>query len=181
MSDTPTLQINSTVLILLAIVAVLLAAIAGILVFNGGSDQALEAGPESMATQQTNTSTGEQAGTAPSTAEFDPATATQVPEGVDPQTYAETYYESVLVGDFETAYAMQPAAKQTGTVEDFAAQLQGYGITDYQVTGSQDLGEQYVVVVDQMTAQFGTFENQWTFANVDGVWYVQDKAVTGMK
>jgi hypothetical protein len=120
------------------------------------------------------------AGVAP--AEVDPNSATKVTEGTDPGDFASEYYELVLAGDYETAFYMQPIDRQAGsTPADFQAQLEGYGITGYELVSAVEEGEQYVVVIDQITG-FGTFENTWVFtSDGEGGWFVASKEVSQMK
>ncbi len=120
------------------------------------------------------------AGVAP--AEVDPNSATKVTEGTDPGDFTSEYYELVLAGDYETAFDMQPADRQAGTtVADFQAQLEGYGITGYELVSAVEEGEQYTVVIDQITG-FGTFENTWVFtSDGEGGWFVASKEVSQMK
>jgi hypothetical protein len=173
---------NKTVLILMGVIVLLLVLIAGIVAFGGGSDvpaPTADAGTTVPAT--TDGSTGMPAGTAAPPADYDPTTATQVPADQSPEDFTAGYYEALLAGDWETAFYSQPAHKQAGTIDDFAGQIQGYGVVGYTVVSATDQGETYVVVVDQQTGQFGTFENTWVFVQYEGAWVVQDKAVTGMK
>jgi hypothetical protein len=180
MSDTATLQPNKTILILLAVVVVLLLVIVGIVVAGSGGED-VPSPTASTADPAAGGAVGQPTGVAPPAADFDPTAATQVPADTTPEDFVAAYYEAVLAGDFEDAYYRQPVAKQTDGVDAFAQQLQGYGIVGYEITASSEDGDQYVVVADQQTGQFGTFENQWVFLDYEGAWVVQDKAVTGMK
>jgi hypothetical protein len=180
MSETASIQTNRTVVILLVVVAVLLAAIAGILVASGSSDDVPAPTASGTATPADSTA-GQPAGTAAPPTDFDPTTATRVPEGAEPADFVAGYYDAILAGEWEEAFSRQPAHKQTGSVDDFAGQIQGYGVSGYEIVSAGEQGEQYVVVADQQTAQYGTFENQWVFMDFEGEWLVQDKAVTGMK
>ena len=120
------------------------------------------------------------AGVAPT--EVDPNSATKVTEGTDPGDFASQYYELVLAGDYESAFYMQPVDRQAGTtVADFQAQLEGYGITGYELVSAVEEGEQYTVIIDQITG-FGTFENTWIFtSDGEGGWFVASKEVSQMK
>ena len=169
---------NKTVLILLGAIAALLFVIVAILVISSAGDDV--PAPTVTATTETEGTTAPVQNAAPP-AEFDPATAVQVPEDEVPEDFVAAYYESVLAGEYEDAFYRQPAHKQVGTVEEFAGTLQGYDVVSYEVTAAEDQGETYVVVVDQQTGQYGTFENQWVFTLYDGAWLLQDKAVTGMR
>lgn len=181
MNDTVVPSQNKTVLMLLAVIVALLLVIIVVLMVVGGSGDVPAPTVTAADTQSAADAAPSDMPPATVPADFDPATATRVPEGVDPADFAAQYYEAVLAGDWDTAFAMQPTHKQTTSVEDFSEQLLGYGIVGYTVTGAQDMGEQYVVMVDQETGQFGIFENQWVFVLDEGAWLLQDKAVTGMK
>ncbi|GAB4279420.1 MAG: hypothetical protein Kow0056_12540 [Coriobacteriia bacterium] len=177
-----TLQPNKTILALVAVILLLVAVIAGVLVAKSGDVPGPDSAATSAGTSGVADAGGAQAGgVAPPAADFDPTTATKVPADVTPEDFVAGYYEAVLAGDWEEAYSRQPAARQTGDVDGFAQQIQGYGVVGYEITGATQQGDQYMVTVDQQTAQYGTFVNQWVFYNHEGEWVVQDKAVTGMK
>lgn len=181
MSESASIQPNKTVLIMLGIIIVLLVVMVGVIMAKSSSDVPSPTAAAPASTPTGDTGAGAPAGTAAPAADFDPTTATKVPEGTSPEDFVAAYYDAILAGDWETAYAAQPAHKMTGSVADFQAQIEGYGVVSYTVTGSSEQGEQYLVEVDQETGSYGTFTNQWVFMKADGGWVVQDKAVTGMK
>lgn len=180
MSESAPAAQNKTVVILLGVIAALLAVIVVVFLVQGSSGSVPEPTVSTPApTQQT--STGQQAGTAAPPTDFDPTTAPAVAEGELPEDYVTAYYESVLAGDWEDAYYRQPTANLQGSVDAFREQLTGYGIAGYTIVNTAEEGEQYIVIADQQTAGFGTFENQWVFVQHEGAWVVASKAVTGMK
>lgn len=185
-------QNNQTVVIGLVIVAVLLAAIVGVIVWQQSSalppastpatseatDPAAAAGAAAGGSSMMSGATGADA----VTTEVDPAAATKVPKGTEPEAFVRAYYEACDADDWEAAFKMLPAAKQEGnSAEALKQQVQGYGIESWEITGATVEGDTASVTVDQVTGMYGTFVNQWTFSQKDGVWYVASKAVTGMK
>ena len=115
-------------------------------------------------------------------ANFDPKSATKVPAGSDPKKFVDEYYAAVMKKDYATAFKHLPADKQTGSNPDaLKQQIEGYGITGYEITGASQQGDQYSVAADQKTSSYGTFSNTWVFVKNGNVWVLQSKAVTGMK
>jgi len=196
---------NRTVVIGLVVVAVLLAATAGALIWRQNnqpvpqaasgvpSQEAITGKPaaQAPATAQGGT-TGAPSGMpggmpgasggAAAPAEVDPASATKVPKGTEPEAFVKAYYEACAADDWETAFKSLPADKQAGSSPDsLKEQVSGYGVKSYEVTGATTEGDNTLVKVDQVTGSYGTFENTWTFVKKDGTWYVANKAVTGMK
>lgn len=179
---------NKTLVIGLVVVAVLLAAIVGILWYQQ-STQLPAASPTTEAPTDQQAVPGAPAGmptgmpgaaTAPS--EVDPASATKVPEGTEPEAFVTAYYEACETGDWQAAFDALPADKKTGnSPEALGEQVSGYGIEGYKVIEATTEGDTSIVKVDQVTGQYGTFENTWTFVKKDGEWFVASKAVTGMK
>lgn len=192
MSDgnSSTMNQNQVLTIGLVVIAVLLAAIIGVLWFQGqksadlAQSNAATTGAAAGTTQQ---AAGSQAqppagmGQAAASTPFDPKTATKL-VGADPGAHAEAYYKAVDSGDWATAFKLLPADKQTGSSADaLKEQLTGYGITGYKMVSNKTEGDKATVIVDQVTKDYGTFENTWTFVKKDGQWYVESKGVSGMK
>lgn len=198
---------NRTVVIGLVVVAVLLAAVAGALIWrqnnqpipqaaSGVPSQEAITGNPSAGTAQSGTTGEATGGTSGSTggmmggttgqaaapAEVDPASATKVPEGKEPEAFVKAYYEACSSGDWEAAFKALPADKQAGSSPDaLKEQVSGYGVKSFEITGVSGEGDNAIVKVDQVTGSYGTFENTWTFVKKDGTWFVASKAVTGMK
>lgn len=181
MSATPDTQASQQrlVVILLAVIAALLVGIVVMIVVKGN---ALPEPDTALIEQQRQAQ--EAAASAPTSVPpaFDPASATEVPEGTEPAEYAAEYYEAILASDFEKAFYMQPAHKQSGDVGSFQAQLESYNMTGFDVLSEDDQGDTYTVVVDQVTG-FGTFENVWEFAKSDSgdTWLVKDRTIGAIK
>lgn len=174
---------QQTLAIGLGVIAVLLAVIVGLIVYFQGQRTAIpeptgQAGTApAPAGQQAPAGMGQQAAAA-----FDPKTATKVPKGVEPEEFVKGYYEACEKGDWTAAFNALPAAKKAGnSPEALKEQVTGYGIKSYKITSAKVEGDKATVTVDQVTGQYGTFENTWTFVKKDGVWLVESKAVTGMK
>ncbi|PKQ16791.1 MAG: hypothetical protein CVT67_03200 [Actinobacteria bacterium HGW-Actinobacteria-7] len=187
------------IMIALAVIAVLLAAIVGVMIWQQtraaapavpvasapvATDPAANpaADPNAAAPStapSTNSGTPNQA--APDPAAFDVSGATKVAKGT-PTDFVTAYYEACDKGDWAAAYSMLPADKQQGqTPEGLQQQVEGYSVQSFSIAGSNIEKDKATVIADQVTASYGTFENQWTFVKKDGTWYVASKAVTGMK
>jgi hypothetical protein len=189
---------QQTLIIALIVIAVLLAAAVGVLIWRQ-SNQAIPQPSAGLPSQQS--ITGQPAApqgmgsgtTAPqgmggsqaapvSPAEVDPKSATAVPEGTEPEAFVKSYYENCDKGDWEAAFAALPADKKAGNSPDaLKEQVSGYGVKGYAITDASVQGDQATIKVDQETASYGTFENTWVFVKKDGSWFVASKAVTGMK
>jgi hypothetical protein len=195
--QTATPSNQNTIVIALVGIAVVLAAIVGYMLWQQSSAlppaqpaQQVPADSQGIAPTdggQGGAAPGAEAGAAGAGAPteappIDPASAVALPEGTSPEQWVTEYYEATENGDFQTAVSHLPADKQASTTpEGLQEQLAGYGITGFSVVSATEEGDQAVVVVDQTTNSFGTFENTWTFAKTDGGWVIASKAVTGMK
>lgn len=186
---------QQTLVIGLVVIAALLMAIVGVLVY-----QQANAIPAPTVTNQTpvgqpspaaggSTTGGTNGGTTGGTtgqtgaaAPVDPKSATKVPKGTEPEAFVEAYYAACEKGDWQAAFDALPADKKVGQTPDgLKEQVGGYGIKSFKVTGAQVQGDKARVDAEQVTANYGTFVNTWTFVKKDGTWYVESKAVTGMK
>lgn len=170
---------QQTLVIGLVVIAALLAAIVGVIVYQANAlpaPSAQEQPAQDPAAQQPPAGMGQPAG------EFDAATATKVAAGTEPEAWVTAYYQACEKDDWQGAFDHLPSAKQANNSPDaLKEQVSGYGIKGYKVTSAKVEGDKATVIVDQETGQYGTFENTWTFVKVDGDWLVENKAVTGMK
>ncbi len=173
---------QQTLVIGLAIVAALLAGIIGVLIYQQNT-----AVPAPTVSEQPATTPAASGGTAGQSAgeaaAFDPKQATQVPKGTEPEAYVKAYYQACQDGEWKKAFDMLPADKKVGNSPDaLKEQVSGYGIKSFKMAGATAQGDKASVKAEQVTGQYGTFENTWTFVKGDnGAWLVQSKAVTGMK
>jgi len=169
---------NKTVVMLLAAIAVLLVAIVGVIVVQGNT-----AAPPTSADGAAHT--GAQLppasmGGAMPTGEFDPATATKVPEGQTPEQYVETYFQAIVDGDYATAYELLPADKKAAqTADSFAQQLGGYGINAFEMGQVTEQGDERAVNATAVTPM-GGFPYMWTFVKDGDGWLVKSRALTDM-
>ncbi|HAL29640.1 MAG TPA: hypothetical protein DCP20_02850 [Coriobacteriia bacterium] len=183
MEETPsTTAPNRTVMILLVVVVVLLAAIVVYLVLSGSGSTSADSGATGTAVS------GEAAASMPSgmtgsaeEAEFDPATATRVAAGTTPEQHVTAYFDAVVEGDFEGAYALLPVAKQQdyGSLEAFSEQLNGYGITGFAIDSVAEEGDQSQVTATA-TMPGGDFQYLWTFVKDGEEWLVKSRTLPGM-
>ncbi len=171
----------------LAVIAILLAAIVGVLIW-----QQNKAIPAPTSTSQAPVTqdpaaaaTGAPAGMGAATGEtveFDPATATKVPAGTEPEAYVKSYYEACDAGDYAKAYALLPKDKQAsyGDANAFGEQLKGYGITGYELEPAKVDGDTATITAWQQTPM-GAFGYTWEIVKVDGEWVVKSRNQSGMK
>lgn len=168
------------VTILLAVAAVLLAAVIGILIWqNADSSTTSTATMTTGDTPAVQTPTG--TGAQVPEVEFDPATAPAVPEGQTPSEYLTAYYEACATKDYAAAYSMLPVASQQyyGDVTAFEQTLEGYGISEYSVDAPVESGDT-VTVVGWQVAQGMTFGYEWAFVKADdGTWRVKSRTMAG--
>ncbi len=178
---------NQTVVIGLAVVAVLLAAIAGILVWQQSQAAQVPAPVVSAAPAEGQAPAG--MGGAPAgmggaatgaPVEFDEKTATQVPEGTDPVEYVEAYHKAVAAGDYASAYKMLPLDKQQsyGDATAYEEQLKAYGITGYEMGEPTEDGDTITVAATQVTPQM-PITYTWTLKKVGDTWFVASRTMGG--
>lgn len=166
----------------LVVVAVLLAAIVGILIYN--QSKAIPA-PSATAPSQTAPAQGQapagmgsQQAAAPT--EFDPKTATKVPKGMAPADMVKAYLDSVVSGKYEDAYKMLPVDTQAsyGDAKSYAEQVKAYGITSGETGEPVESGDTVTVSATQVTPQM-PITYTWTFKKSDGQWYAAARAMGG--
>lgn len=162
---------NKTILIALIVVAALLAAIVGVLVWQSNKDDGTEQ------TNQGSTGTTNTGVPASGSTTFDPKTATKVASGVEPKAHVENYLKACAAGDFTTAFKMLPADKQAsyGTADAYAGQLKGYGdLSNYSVSEPKTQGEDVVVTGSQNIGGM-EFAYDWTFVKSGDDWLVKSR------
>jgi hypothetical protein len=110
---------------------------------------------------------------------FDPATATRVPSGQTPKQYVAVYYQAILDKEWDTAFAMQPAASQAGSSVDTFAQMQeSYGMVAFSISSSVTGGSEATVVARQDLGSNGSWYATWTFVDDGGTWFVKSRKVS---
>ena len=176
-------QNTNTMVIALAVIAVLLAAIVGVIIWQQSS-----AIPPVTATTTPAPTTGAPAGMGGTTAtgsnaeptEFDTKTATKVPEGMSPEDMLRAYHEDIIAGKFAEAYAMLPLDKQKsyGDATAYEQQVAAYGITSYELGDQKEDGDTVTIAATQVTPQM-PISYDWTFKQVDGQWYVVSRTMGG--
>lgn len=177
---------QQTIVIGLVVIAALLAAIVGVLVYQTSKSNQVPAPTATAPTTNTGT-TGTMGGatggtTAPTDTAFDPKTATKLPAGTQPEAWVKAYYTACEKGDWKAAFDALPTAKKAGNSPDaLKEQVTGYGIKSFKISSAVVNGDKATIKADQVTTSYGTFENTWTFVKQGGVWLVESKAVTGMK
>lgn len=168
---------NKIVYILLGVIVVLLIGVVAAIAMQGTG--AKTAGP--TATTPPTAGQTPPAGMGTATADnFDPATATRVPEGETLEQFVETYFKDLVDKNYEDAYNRLPAAKKSSQdLQSFSDQIAGYGITGYEMGATTTEGEDTKVTCSAVTSA-GNFEYNWTFTQVDGAWVVKARVLGGM-
>lgn len=163
---------NKQVTILLAVVAALLAAIIGLLVWQ--NTRIPEPDPNAVSSQQPTSADPAASSAVPAAgADFDPETAPVVPADQTPEQYVTAYYETCQSGDYDSAFVMLPTATQAyyGDSTGFATTLQGYGVTGFAVQPQTEVDADTITVVGAQDAQGMSFPYTWTFVKSDdGSW-----------
>ena len=172
---------NRTILVLLGVIVVLLIAIIAFFFFRGSggtADTGTSTGTQAPAAGDTGSGTGMPGATAP--VAFDPATATKVPAGETPEQYVVAYFDAVVAGDYETAYERMPADKKaTSTLEQYADQLKGYGMTEYTIDDVAESGDEAQVTATAVMPG-GSYTYLWTFVKDGDGWLVKSRTLPGM-
>ena len=168
----------------LVVIAALLAAIVGVLIWQNSTNSvpaptatATDTGATTDPAASTPTSMPGGATAAPD-AEFDPATAPVV-EGQTPEEYVNAYYQACQDGKYAEAYKMLPTATQAYYQSEagFQSTLEGYGITAFSVEAQKESGDT-ITVVGAQTAQGMEFPYTWTFVKGEnGTWLVKSRAM----
>ncbi|MDP2183367.1 MAG: hypothetical protein Q8K99_12465 [Actinomycetota bacterium] len=173
-------------MILLVVVAALLAAIVGILIWQNNSgpspavtstDGAPAADGSASATSTPGMPPG---GTAPAV-DFDPKTAPKVAKDQTPEEYVKAYYQLCSDGKYADAFKLLPTATQAyyGDEAGFESTLSGYGITGFEVSPQVESGDSISVVGTQQ-AQGMAFPYTWAFVKGDdGSWLCQSRTMGG--
>jgi len=178
------------IVIALIVIAVLLAAIVGVVIWQqaqaANSIPAPTANGNVVAPSASGTSTAASASgevvTPPtgSTGAFDPKTATKVPKGMEPAEMLKAYGDAILGNKYTEAYKMLPLDKQQsyGDSAAYEAQVKGYGITKFNTGTPVTQGDTVTIVSEQVTPQM-PITYTWSFKKVDGQWYVESRTMGG--
>lgn len=186
---TAPLDTQKMIIIALVVVAALLAAIVGVMVYkanqtsnlptattpvSGGSQTGTSGAPAGMMSGATG---GQSAAVA-----FDPKTATKVPKGTEPEAYVKQYYELCQKGDYAKAFTMLPKDKQAtyGDAKAFESQVAAYGISGFELEKAAVQGDNASVTAWQKTPN-GSFGYTWVLVKDNGVWLVKSRDMAGMK
>ncbi len=186
MSDqTPQASSQQTLVIALVAVAVLLASIVGLLVFQQSKSAstslpvAADTAAQGTAPINPNATQNPPAGTTGGGA-INAKTATKVPSGVTPEQFVKAYNEAVIAGKYDQAYAMLPVDKQQsyGSAASYASQVKQYGISGYKMGKPVASGDTVSIVAEQDTAAMN-ITYTWNFKKVGKTWYVESRTMGG--
>jgi len=166
----------------LIVVAVLLAAIVGVLVYqqSTGVPAPTVSGTGSTTPAPATGGAPVQPGTTAASTEFDAKTATKVPEGQTPADLIKAYHQAVIDGKYEEAYKMLPLDKQQsyGDSKAYGEQVKAYGITSYEMQPPVESGDTVTISATQVTPQM-PIAYTWTFKKVGDTWYVASRTMGG--
>jgi len=168
---------NRLVMILAAAVVVLFIAFVAVVLLSNGNTATPTAsnpgtGSSTTPTATSNPGVGSSTGTT-----FDPTKATKVPADQTPDEFVSAYYQAIIDKKWDAAFKMQPAASQTGSVADFQATQEMYGMKSFKIA-SKDIGDkEATVIVEQDLGQNGIWNASWTFTKEGGNWLVQARKV----
>ena len=191
MSDQTQSSNQQTIVIALVAVAVLLAALVGVLVYQQSQAAKLAqlSAPAQGATAGQAPAGMGAAGQAPAGmgaagaaagAPLDVKTATKVPKGTTPEAFVKAYNEAVIAGKYDAAYEMLPLDKQKsyGDAKSYASQVKGYGINGYKMGKPVESGDTVsIAAIQENPAMPITYT--WQFKKVDGDWYVESRVMGG--
>jgi hypothetical protein len=179
---------QQTVVIALVVIAALLVAIVGVLVVQGQSanipaisnNQGAPAGGDPAAGGMPGGAPGGMPGGGVPSVEFDPATATKVPAGVEPEAFIRDYYAACSEKKYEDAFTMLPLATQQyyGDAAQFEATLESYGISGFEVKSASG-SDTEVQVVGVQQAQGMSFAYTWTLVKEGDDWFVKSREMGG--
>jgi len=180
---------QQTIVIALAVIAVLLAAIVGVLIYQQSQNAKLAASGIAATTASTPAGTTGSADSqvpagmgsaATATSPFDAKTATKVPAGMTPVQLVKAYNEDVIAGKYGVAYKLLPIDKQKsyGDATAYETQVKAYGITSYNMGTPVETADSVSVAAEQVTPQM-PITYTWEFKKVGGQWYVASRTMGG--
>jgi hypothetical protein len=180
---------QQTIVIALAVIAVLLAAIVGVLIFQQSQNAKLAASGIAATNASTPAATSGSADSqvppsmnsaATASTPFDAKTATKVPAGMTPVQLVKAYNEDVIGGKYAVAYKLLPADKQKsyGDAAAYEAQVKAYGITSYNMGKPVETADSVSVAAEQVTPQM-PITYTWEFKKVGGQWFVASRTMGG--
>lgn len=97
--------------------------------------------------------------------EFDPETA-PLTGAITATEYVTSYYDRVVAGDLEGAWAMLPKDEDASSLADYVVLLSGYEPAGYFVTDAVDFPGGHTVTVLQFGEDNSSFNTTWTFLDV---------------
>ena len=179
---------QQTIVIALAVIAVLLAAIVGVLIYQQSQNAKLSATAAAGTAAAPAATTADPNAQAPAgmgagstaTTPFDAKTATKVPSGMKPLDLVKAYNEDVIAGKFAEAYKLLPLDKQKsyGDATAYETQVKAYGITSYNMGTPVETADSASIAAEQVTPQM-PITYTWEFKKVGGQWFVASRTMGG--
>lgn len=179
---------NKTVMIVLAGVLVVLVVVIGFMFSQRQGDVAANQGTQNAQNAQ-NGQDGSGMSSNIKEVDFDVKTATKLAKGETPQKYLEKYLTAVDKKDWDTAFEMLPLDRKNyyKDAATYGKQLEGYGIASHKeptvVNEGKDAdgNKQLVLKSSMVTDGNGTWSYDWTFVEIDGVWYAKTRGTVIME
>jgi uncharacterized membrane protein len=182
MSEQTETNSQQMIVIGLVVIAVLLAAVVGILIYNNTRIPEPTVAPAATAPAAAPAQAPPGMGGAQPAApvEFDEKTATKVPKGMTPEEMLKAYHQSVIDGKYEDAYKLLPIDKQQsyGNAASYGEQVKAYGINSYELGEAVEDGDTLTIAATQVTPQM-PIAYTWTFKKVGDQWYVAARTMGG--
>ena len=178
MSDQAQTSNQQVIVYVLIAIAVLLAAIVGIMVYKNMTQiPAPTAASTSDAAAQNIAS---QMPSQPQAVAFDAKTATKLPAGLTPEKALKTYLQDIMDKKYTEAYSLLPLAQKNsyGTADAYGSQVKQYGITGFKVGTPVSTGTDVSIVSEQDTPQMN-ISYTWIYTKVGSDWYVKSRAMGG--
>ena len=178
------------IVIALVVIAVLLPAIVGVVIWQQAKTATTLPSPTSTgaapaaggAAANAPAGMGGATGGAPAAAAgpFDAKTATKVTSGKTPEQFLQAYGDAILANKYAEAYKMLPLDKQQsyGDAAAYEAQVKAYGITKFNTGKATTEGDNMTIVSEQVTPQM-PITYTWAFKKVGGQWYVESRTMGG--
>jgi hypothetical protein len=181
MSDQTQSNNSQTIVIALVVVAVLLASLVGVLIYQQSKTaQIAQLTPPAATTEPAATPPAGMGAPAGEAVAFDEKTATKVPAGTTVEDYLKAYHEAVVAGKYDVAYKMLPLDKQKsyGDAASYASQVKGYGINGYKLGTTTEEGDSATIVA-LMENPAMPITYTWVFKKVGDAWFVASRTMGG--
>lgn len=106
---------------------------------------------------------------------------TFVTKGQTPEQYVKSYYKTLIAGNLDKAYKMQPGENQKKrTLKDYKSMHSGLKIKGYKITKVEKKKTTQVITVTLTLEQFSGWKVLWTFVSHKKGWIAASSASAQM-